>query len=59
MNIANRSYAVLDLPTPPENRLFVANIGSLVSEADLGGIFKAFGAVEECVLMVRRYRVLT
>ncbi|KAF9334803.1 hypothetical protein BG006_001456 [Podila minutissima] len=43
--------AVNDLPTPPENRLFVANIGSLVSEADLGGIFKAFGAVEECVLM--------
>ncbi|KAF9217952.1 hypothetical protein BGZ59_006998 [Podila verticillata] len=43
--------AVNDLPTPPENRLFVANIGSLVSEADLSGIFKAFGAVEECVLM--------
>ncbi|KAG0035227.1 hypothetical protein BGZ81_011271 [Podila clonocystis] len=43
--------AVNDLPTPPQSRLFVANIGSLVSEADLGGIFKAFGAVEECVLL--------
>ncbi|KAG0345581.1 Poly(U)-binding-splicing factor puf60 [Podila humilis] len=43
--------AVNDLPTPPECRLFVANIGALVSETDLGGIFKAFGEVENCVLI--------
>ncbi|KAF9425192.1 Poly(U)-binding-splicing factor puf60 [Podila epigama] len=45
--------AVSDLPTPPESRLYVANIGSLVSEQDLSGIFKAFGEVEQCILVVR------
>ncbi|KAF9915022.1 Poly(U)-binding-splicing factor puf60, partial [Lobosporangium transversale] len=39
-----------DLPEPPENRIYVANIGSLVSEMDLAGIFAAFGEVETCVL---------
>ncbi|KAF8937537.1 hypothetical protein EDD21DRAFT_360485 [Dissophora ornata] len=42
--------AINDLPPPPEDRIYVANIGSLVSESDLGGIFAAFGEVEKCVL---------
>ncbi|KAG0202369.1 hypothetical protein BGX28_005123 [Mortierella sp. GBA30] len=42
--------AVKDLPPPPEDRIYVANIGSLVSEQDLAGIFAAFGEVEKCVL---------
>ncbi|KAF9185247.1 Poly(U)-binding-splicing factor puf60 [Haplosporangium sp. Z 767] len=43
--------AINELPPPPEDRVYVANIGSLVSESDLGGIFAAFGEVEKCVLM--------
>ncbi|KAK3813418.1 MAG: hypothetical protein J3Q66DRAFT_46782 [Benniella sp.] len=42
--------AINDLPPPPEDRIYVANIGSLVSETDLAGIFAAFGEVEKCVL---------
>ncbi|KAF9987170.1 hypothetical protein BGZ65_004812 [Modicella reniformis] len=42
--------AVNDLPPPPEDRIYVANIGSLVSETDLAGIFAAFGEVEKCIL---------
>ncbi|KAG0326660.1 hypothetical protein BGZ99_009242 [Dissophora globulifera] len=42
--------AIKDLPPPPEDRIYVANIGSLVSESDLAGIFAAFGEVEKCVL---------
>ncbi|KAG0371066.1 hypothetical protein BC939DRAFT_443835 [Gamsiella multidivaricata] len=52
--------AVNDLPSPPENRVYVANIGSLVSETDLAGIFAAFGEVEKCVLrpdpMTRKHK---
>ncbi|KAF9201856.1 Poly(U)-binding-splicing factor puf60 [Haplosporangium sp. Z 27] len=40
-----------DLPSPPEDRIYVANIASMVSEADLAGIFAAFGEVEKCVLI--------
>ncbi|KAF9427080.1 hypothetical protein BGZ76_002476 [Entomortierella beljakovae] len=40
-----------ELPSPPEDRIYVANIGILVSEADLSGIFTAFGEVEKCVLI--------
>ncbi|KAF9928076.1 Poly(U)-binding-splicing factor puf60 [Mortierella alpina] len=43
--------AIKDLPPPPEDRIYVANIGSLVSEPDLAGIFAAFGEVEKCVLL--------
>lgn len=42
--------AVNDLPPPPEDRIYVANIGSLVTEANLADIFAAFGDVEKCVL---------
>lgn len=44
--------AINDLPPPPADRIYVANIGSLVSETDLAGIFAAFGEVEKCVLKV-------
>ncbi|KAG0003090.1 Poly(U)-binding-splicing factor puf60 [Entomortierella chlamydospora] len=40
-----------ELPPPPEDRIYVANIGSMVSEADLAGIFAAFGEVEKCILI--------
>ncbi|KAG0253478.1 Poly(U)-binding-splicing factor puf60 [Actinomortierella ambigua] len=43
--------SIKDLPPPPENRIYVANVGALVSESDLAGIFQAFGEVEKCVLM--------
>ncbi|KAF9103692.1 Poly(U)-binding-splicing factor puf60 [Mortierella sp. GBA35] len=47
----NYDSAGLDeLPPAPEDRIYVANIGSLVSESDLAGIFSAFGTVEKCVL---------
>ncbi|KAF8949257.1 Poly(U)-binding-splicing factor puf60 [Haplosporangium gracile] len=47
----NYDSAGLDeLPPAPEDRIYVANIGSLVSESDLAGIFSAFGAVDKCVL---------
>ncbi|KAF9576055.1 Poly(U)-binding-splicing factor puf60 [Mortierella alpina] len=45
--------AIKDLPPPPEDRIYVANIGSLVSEPDLAGIFAAFGEVEKCVLLFK------
>ncbi|KAF9153361.1 Poly(U)-binding-splicing factor puf60 [Linnemannia schmuckeri] len=48
----NYDSAGLDeLPPAPEDRIYVANIGSLVSESDLAGIFSAFGAVDKCVLI--------
>ncbi|KAG0272779.1 hypothetical protein BGZ95_011439 [Linnemannia exigua] len=47
----NYDSAGLDeLPPAPEDRIYVANIGPLVSESDLAGIFAAFGTVEKCVL---------
>ncbi|KAF9976567.1 Poly(U)-binding-splicing factor puf60 [Actinomortierella ambigua] len=45
--------SIKDLPPPPENRIYVANVGALVAESDLAGIFQAFGDVEKCVLMVK------
>ncbi|KAF9585726.1 Poly(U)-binding-splicing factor puf60, partial [Lunasporangiospora selenospora] len=42
--------AIHELPPPPEDRIYVANIGSLVTESDLSTIFQAFGPVEECSL---------
>ncbi|KAG0241856.1 Poly(U)-binding-splicing factor puf60 [Actinomortierella wolfii] len=45
--------SIKDLPPPPENRIYVANIGALVTEPDLAGIFQAFGEVEKCVLMFK------
>ncbi|KAF9926338.1 Poly(U)-binding-splicing factor puf60 [Linnemannia zychae] len=57
----NYDSAGLDeLPPAPEDRIYMANIDSRVSEPDLAGIFSAFGKVEKCVLIpdtiIRKHR---
>lgn len=43
----------VDMPPPPENRIYVANVGAPISETALKEIFESFGTVEQCVLLVR------
>ncbi|KAG0053932.1 hypothetical protein BGZ83_000158 [Gryganskiella cystojenkinii] len=43
--------AINELPPPPENRIYVANVGAPISESALKEIFESFGAVDQCVLL--------